>query len=63
MNGQMMSYSRYYESLKSMPEPIMPSQLPKVKMDINEIVQYARSKGKKVAEMTEEELEKFITRY
>lgn len=63
MNGQKMNYSKYYKSLETMPDPIMVTQLPKVKMNVNEIVRYARIKGKKVSELTEAEQNKFIKRY
>ena len=63
MNGQRMNYSKYYKSLEVMPDPIMVTQLPKVKMNVNEIVKYARMKGKKVSELTEAEQNKFIKRY
>lgn len=60
MSGQTMNYNKYYKSLEKMPEPIMPKDLPKAKMDINGLVDYARSKGKRVSELTEEELNRFI---
>ncbi len=62
MNGQMMNYSKYYKSLETMPAPIMVTQLPKVKMNVNEIVKYARLRGKKVSELTESEQNRFIIR-
>lgn len=63
MSGQTMNYSKYYKSLASMPEPIMVTQLPKAKIDINALVQYARSKGKRVSELNEAEQNQFIERY
>lgn len=60
MNGRTMNYNRYYQAMESMREPIMPSQLPKFKMDINGMVAYARSQGKKVVELSEIERKKFI---
>ena len=60
MNGRTMNYNRYYQAMENMREPIMPSQLPKFKMDINGMVAYAREQGKKVAELSEIEREKFI---
>lgn len=63
MNGQRMNYSKYYKSLETMSDPIMVTKLPKVKMNVNEIVKYARMKGKKVSELTEAEQNKFIKRY
>lgn len=46
MSGQMKkyNYSRYYESIKNMSEPIMPSQLPHVKCSISEIISYAHKR-------------------
>ncbi len=63
MSGQRMNYSKYYKSLETMPDPIMVTQLPKAKMNVNEIVDYARVKGKKVSELTEEEQKRFIKKY
>ena len=60
MNGRTMNYSKYYKAMETMKEPIMPSQLPKIKMDINGIVSYARAQGKKVAELSEAERQQFI---
>lgn len=62
MSGQTMNYSKYYKSLEKMPAPIVVTKLPKVKMNVNDIVQYARMKGKKVSELTEAEQNKFIKR-
>lgn len=45
-----------------MPEPIMPKDLPKAKIDINGLVDYARRKGKRVSELTEEEQNRFINK-
>ena len=60
MSGQTMNYNRYYKSLEKMPDPIMPKNLPKAKIDINGLVDYARRKGKRVNELTEEEQNRFI---
>lgn len=38
-----------------MPEPIMMSELPKVKLDLRGIREYAKSKGVTVASLTEKE--------
>lgn len=61
MTGQMMNYSKYYEHLKVMPQPITPSQLPKVKIDMDGIVKYAKEKGKEVTQLSEEEKSRFIS--
>lgn len=39
MNGQM---KKYMESLSRTPGPIMPSQIPKVKLDMKGMVKYAK---------------------
>ncbi len=57
MNGQM---KRYKESLANMPEPILLSQCPKIKLDLRGLMKYAREKGVKVIELTEKEKEAFI---
>ena len=57
MNGQM---RRYKESLAKMPEPILLSQFPKVKLDLRGLMQYAKEKGVKVIELTEKEKAAFI---
>lgn len=38
----------------------MPSQLPKVKMDLAGLSRYAKSKGVTLAELTEQEKNKFL---
>lgn len=57
MNGQMM---RYKESLAKMPEPILLSQCPQVKLDLRGLMEYAKEKGVKVIELTEKEKAAFI---
>lgn len=63
MNGLMrkFDYERYFEQIKTMPEPIMMSELPKVKLDLRGIREYAKSKGVAIASLTEEEKQLFIT--
>ena len=56
MTGQM---KRYRESLKETPEPILLSQI-QTKMDLRGLMKYAREKGKKVMELSEEERRSFI---
>jgi len=58
-----MNFKKYYKSLETMPKPLLVSQLPKAKIDINGIIRFARSKEKKVSELTKEEQDKFIVRY
>ncbi len=53
MNGLMrkFNYEKYNEQLKSMPEPIMMSELPKVKLDLKGIREYSRNKGISIASL------------
>ena len=60
MNGQRMNYSKYYKQLKTMDEPVLPSQLPKVKVDLGAISKYAKKKGVHVSELTESEKSSFL---
>ena len=55
MNGQTMNYKKYFEYLTTMSEPIMPSGLPKVKLDMKAIAKYAKEHKICFADMTEEE--------
>ena len=57
MNGQM---RRYKESLAKVPEPILLSQSPKIKLDLRGLMQYAKKKGVKVIELTEKEKAMFV---
>lgn len=61
MIGQMPSYNLYLESLKRTPPPILPSQLPKVKMDLAGLSRYAKEKGVSLYELTEQERNKFLS--
>ena len=56
MNGLMrkFDYERYFEQIRTMPEPIMMSELPKVKLDLRGIREYAKSKGVAIADLSEE---------
>lgn len=56
MTGQM---KRYRESLKETQEPILLSQI-QTKMDLRGLMKYAKEKGKKVMELSEEERRSFI---
>lgn len=62
VNGQMrkFDYARYYKQLENMPEPIMSRELPKVKLDLKGIRQYARKKGVSIASLTDAEKQLFI---
>lgn len=57
MNGQM---KKYKESLAHMPEPILLSQCPKINLNLRGLMQYAKEKGVKVIELTDEERSEFI---
>lgn len=56
MNGQM---KKYRESLINMPEPILLSQITQ-KMNMRGLIQYAKEKGVKVAQLTESEKRSFL---
>ena len=62
MNGQMrkFDFAKYNEQLKTMPDPIMASELPKVKLDLKGIRNYARNKGVSIASLSDEEKRFFI---
>ena len=60
MNGVKMNFNKYYQTLATMPKPIMPSELPKVKMNIGGLIAYARSVGKQPVELSEEEVANYI---
>lgn len=60
MSGLMMNYKNYYNYVDSMTPPVMPSELPKVRIRLRDMAAYARQKGVKVAELTEEEKNSFI---
>lgn len=59
MNGQM---KRYKESLATMPDPILLSQCPQIKMDLRGLMKYAKSQGKKVVELSDDERKLYIGR-
>ena len=59
MNGQMMNYNRYLESLKNTPEPILLSQMP-VKMNLRKVADYAKKKGVRISSLSKEELKQFL---
>lgn len=59
MNGQMMNYNRYLESLKNTPEPILLGQMP-VKMNLKKVADYAKEKGVRISNLSKEELKQFL---
>ena len=60
MNGQMQNAKRYEESLRHMQQPVLSSQLPRVKMDLAGLSRYAKAKGVSLSELTDQEKSKFI---
>ena len=58
MTGQM---KKYRESLKKTPEPILLSQIQQ-KMDLRGLMAYAKERGMKVAELSEQERMSFVKR-
>lgn len=62
MNGQMrkFDYTKYYKQLETIPEPIMVSGLPKVKLNLKGVRQYAREKSVSIASLTDTEKQLFI---
>ena len=54
--GQM---TKYKESLKHMSEPIMLSQIQR-KVDLRGLMKYAKEKGIKVTQLTNEEKDRFL---
>ncbi len=57
MNGQKKSYEQI---LSEMGRPVDIDDIPNRKMDLKGLLRYARGKGKKVSELSEEEKRKFI---
>lgn len=57
MNGQMMNYKI---SLNDTAKPIMPSELPDVMIDYKGLLSYAKQKGVRVIDLTEEEKNQFV---
>lgn len=62
MSGLMMNYKKYYEQVRNMSEPIPPSQLPQVKVDLSALSKYAREKGIPVSQLSDEEKALFISK-
>ena len=58
MNGQMMNYKRYLESLENTPEPTGP--VLRLQIDYKGLIKYARSQGKMPNELSDEERAQFI---
>ena len=62
MNGLMrkFNYEEYYRQLETMPDPIMASELPKVKLNLKGIRDYARKKGVSISSLSDAEKQLFI---
>lgn len=62
MSGQMrkFNYAEYYKQLEAMPEPIMASELPKVKLNLRGIRDFAKEKGVSIASLSDAEKKLFI---
>lgn len=62
MSGQMRRYNfnQYYKQLESMSGPIMASELPKVKLNLRGIRDYAKKKGVSISSLTDAEKKMFI---
>ena len=60
--GQVRKYNwkRYYEQLENMDGPVLPSELPRVKIDIRGALAYAKEKGVEVASLSDEEKKLFM---
>ena len=62
MNGLMrkFNYEEYYKQLETMPDPIMASELPKVKLNLKGIRDYAQKKGVSISSLSDAEKQLFI---
>jgi hypothetical protein len=60
MSGQTMNYRKYYDYLKTMPEPVMPSQLPEIKINLKTAAQVAKKHNVCYAKLSDREKEKFL---
>jgi hypothetical protein len=54
------NFDAYYKQLETMQQPIMASELPKIKLNLRGIRDYARNRGVSVASLTDEEKKLFI---
>lgn len=60
MNRQTMNYKKYHQYLKTMPAPIMPSELPKCKMNLSAIAKYAKDNNLNIASLSNSEKKQII---
>ena len=56
MNGQMMNYERYLDSLKRTPEV----DVPRVRLNLQTLIKMARDKGIRLSQLTREEIQPLI---
>ena len=56
MNGQMMNYERYLDSLKRTPEV----DVPRVRLNLQALIKMARDKGIRLSQLTREEIQPLI---
>lgn len=57
MNGLM---SRYKNSLKNTPKPVLPSKLQKIRLDLKGLMAYAKNQNVSPADLSEREKKQFI---
>lgn len=57
MNGLM---SKYKNSLKNTPKPILPSKLLKARIDLKGLMSYAKNKHISPSDLTEQEKKQFV---
>ena len=60
MNGQTMNFDNYYKYLSTMEAPIMPSALPKRKINFSNLVKYAKEQNIDLGSLSFEEKEELI---
>jgi hypothetical protein len=60
MSGQTMNYKKYYDYLKTMQEPIMPSQMPKIKINLSAVSKLAKERNICFADLSETEKTDFL---
>ena len=60
-SGQKTNYDKYQRKLQQLPAPVLADQLPNVIIDYSALLEYAREKGVKASDLTEEEKNRFIS--
>ena len=58
---EMKQYYAYLESVQNMCGPYKPADIPKIKMNLRELVKYAKAMNKKVPELSDDEINRFIS--